>query len=194
LSISLERKVSMINNEFHQIDDVLSSLSELVEYRCKFVLNSDGKLCCNENKQNEKPLGSDERILLFWLGTFACFQINLGYLELRNPMFKGLNDSLSAAFPEIYSAYISLSKKNSFTGTARLMKDKYISVERIQKYFQNPGIVEWDNDLLELDENYLEEEVKQSTSNVNEKNGFLPPLQKQTSLNSKVESHSFSMN
>ena len=115
-------------------------------------------------------------------------------MELKNPKWKGLNKTLSEAFPEIYDAYINLSKKFDFKGTARLLTSLY-SESQIQKYYQNPGIVEWDSDLLELDEEYLEEEeVKQSYSNVNEENGFLPPIHKQISLNSKSESNSFSVN
>jgi hypothetical protein len=195
LSISLGPKVSKLNNESHHIDVILSYLSELLVSKCKFLLDSDGRLCYNFKDQDEQSLESDESGLLIMIGVFACYKINLEYLELKNPKWKGLNKTLSEAFPEIYDVYISLSKKFDFKGTARLWTAQNISEKRIQKYLQNPVVDFWDSDLLELDENYFEEEgVKQSTGNVNEGNGFLPPIQKQKSLNSKSESNSFSVN
>jgi hypothetical protein len=188
-------EVSTINNESHRIDEILSSLSELLASKCKFFLESDGSLCYKFTDESDKSSDSEEHALLVMIGKFACFQINLEYLELRNPKWKRLNETLSKAFPEIYDAYVSLSKKFGFTVTARLVNNPCISKKKCRKYLRNTEVENLDSDLLELDENYLEEEeVKQSTGNVNEGNGFLPPIQKQKSLNSKPESNSFSVN
>ena len=187
--------VCKINNESLHIDEILSSLSELLASKCKFHIGSDGLLHYIFKDQSDESSDSEEHELLLMIGEFAFYKINLKYLELKNPNWRGLNKTLSKAFPEIFSAYISLSKKFGFTITARLVDDPCISKKKFRKYLRKAEVENWDSDLLELDEDYLEEEeVKQSTSNVNERNGFLPRIQKQKSFNCKAESHSFSVN
>jgi len=185
-------EVSTINNESHRIDEILSSLSELLASKCKFFLESDGRLGYNFTDESDKSSDSEEHALLVMIGKFACFQINLEYLELRNPKWKRLNETLSKAFPDIYDAYVSLSKKFGFTVTARLVNNPCISKKKCRKYLRNTEVENLDSDLLELDENYVEEENKQSQSNVNDKNGFLPLPQKIKKDNKS--SNSFSVN
>jgi len=195
LSYGLLVERAKTTNESNIVDELYSSLNEMFASKCKFFRGSEGVMHYIFKDQSDESWDTEEHELILMIGKFAWYKINLEYLELRNPKLKGLNKILSDTFPEIYDAYTDFSKKFGFNGTARLVTDPFISKKGVIKYLQNPGIVEWDSDLLELNENYLEEEeVKQSTSNVNERNGFLPPIQKQKSINCKSESHSFSVN
>ena len=163
LSWGLRAEISKINNEKYHIGEILNSLSEFDILKCKFFLDSDGKLRYNYEDQTKEFTQSDECELINMFGEFACFQINLGYFELRNPKWKGMNKTLEKKFPEIYNAYIELSKKFGFTGTARLIPnlfncDKYFG----NKCLWNPDIENWEINLLEFDENYSDDEKKKS--------------------------------
>ncbi len=157
LTLGLRTEFGKVNNDDHHIDEILNSLSEYPALKCKYFLDSEGKLGYNYEDQGEEFKQSEECELIDMFGVFAFFQINLEYFELRNPKWKGMNKTLSRRFPEIYDAYINLSKMFGFSGTARLISNLF----HCGKYFDNkclwnPDIDNWENDLLELNENYFE--------------------------------------
>lgn len=154
-------KVKDENNESHQIDDILSSFNNLVGSKCKFTLGATG--ICFKPEPNENFEESEESGLLILLAIFACFRINLGYLESQNLLLKGLNEYLSRDFPEIYYGYCALSQHNGFDRTVNLGLNPPETPEEILGYLLNMKAEKWNRDITKPDIHLPATEVSDNT-------------------------------
>ncbi len=117
---ALQGKIKDEPNESNQIDEILSSLGNLIGSRCKYRLDEQGEICYIF-KDNETYIETPESGLVCFLGVLACFKINLELLELQNPeLLNGLNAWLIHEFYDIYDGYSTLSNQFGFKNTVKL--------------------------------------------------------------------------
>lgn len=144
ICIGLGYKIKDEKNEAHQIDNILDSFSSLMGTKCKYSLDSDGSICykLEDNKVFEE---SKESGLVIFLGIFACFKLNLEYLEFQNPELKGLNKFLLLEYAETYNAYRALTNQYGFEGTVKLGFNGSISPEKVYSFWMNMKVDKWKN-------------------------------------------------
>jgi hypothetical protein len=138
----LGHKIKDEPNESHQRDEILNSFNTLIGSKCKFSLSPEGAIRFNF-EENPEFLDSNETALAMYLGTFACYKINLEFLEYQNPYLKGFNDLLKNIYPETYNAYCNLSKQFGFNNIVSLGLYPGICNKEIDSHFQNLKVVKW---------------------------------------------------
>ncbi len=155
---ALGHKIKDEPNDHHQIDEILASFSSLMQSKCKYILDSNGTICfeLHGNKEFEE---SNESGLVIELGIFACYKINLEFLEYQNTELEGLNKMLLESYPETYNAYCALTNQFGFEGTVNLGLNLEMSEEEMCSVFQNLRVEKWNGVVSMHNEIFPEEKV-----------------------------------
>lgn len=158
ICIGLGHRIKSEKNESHQIDDILSTFSNLMGSKCTYSLDSEGYICFMLD-DNEDFRESNESGLVIMLGIFSCFKLNLEFLEYQNPELMGINALLSNEYPGVYNAYRTLTNEFGFEGTVKLGLNPTASDDEIVTFLQNLKVEKWNGELTIEDKVVLEEEV-----------------------------------
>lgn len=158
ICIALGHKIKDEPNDTHQIDEILTSFSSLMESKCKYILDSDGTICfeLHGNKEFDE---SDESGLVIELGIFACYKINLEFLECQNTELEGLNKMLLESYPETYNAYCALTNQFGFEGTVNLGLNLEMSDKEMCSTLRNLKVEKWDGGVSINNEIYPEDKI-----------------------------------
>jgi hypothetical protein len=159
--LSIVHKIKDERNESHQIDDILSSFSNLIGSRCKYFLDSDGAIGYKLSDDKEF-VDSSESALLIFLGVFACYRINLDFFEKQNPDLEGLNEHLKKEYPEAYNAYWELTRMFGFDSMVDMGFHPEKSQEEMCTHLRNLKVEKWNGTIPKNDDSISKEKVNTS--------------------------------